>query len=37
MRDLTENGDATAQRRLIALCTARNALRQGEQGAELEP
>ena len=36
MRDMTERGDEAAQRRLIALCTARNALRQGEQDAELE-
>ncbi|HEY2132508.1 MAG TPA: DNA primase [Acetobacteraceae bacterium] len=36
MRDMTERGDEATQRRLIALCTARNALRQGEQDAELE-
>jgi DNA primase len=31
MRDLADRGDEATQRRLIALCTARNALRQGEQ------
>jgi DNA primase len=32
MRELAEKADEAAQRRLIALCTARNALRQGEDG-----
>jgi DNA primase len=36
MRELAERGDAAAQRRLIALCTARNALREDEYGAETE-
>ena len=31
-RDFAERADAAAQRRLIALCTARDALRRGEQG-----
>ncbi len=34
MRDLTERADDASQRRLIALCTARNALRQGESGGD---
>ncbi|MCW3476846.1 DNA primase [Limobrevibacterium gyesilva] len=37
MRDMAEHADEATQRRLIALCTARNALRQGEQGMESEP
>jgi DNA primase len=36
MRELAEHGDAAAQRRLIALCTARNALREDDHGAEAE-
>ena len=36
MRELAEHGDAAAQRRLIALCTARNALREDEHGTETE-
>lgn len=36
MRELAEHGDAAAQRRLIALCTARNALREEDQGTETE-
>jgi len=31
-RDFAERADAAAQRRLIALCAARDALRRGEQG-----
>ena len=34
MRDLAERADEATQRRLIALCTARNALRQGEPGGD---
>ncbi|MDE2197854.1 MAG: DNA primase, partial [Rhodospirillales bacterium] len=30
MRDLAESGNEAAQRRLVALCAARNALREGE-------
>jgi DNA primase len=37
MREMSENGDEATQRRLIALCTARNALHQGEGGPEAEP
>jgi DNA primase len=37
MRELAERGDEATQRRLIALCTARNALREGEDGVEAEP
>ena len=37
MRDLAEHADDAAQRRLIALCTARNALRQGDEGADVDP
>ena len=35
-RDFALRPDEAAQRRLIALCTARDALRRGEQGAEAE-
>ena len=35
-RDFACHPDEAAQRRLIALCTARDALRRGEQGLELE-
>jgi DNA primase len=34
MRDLGERTDEATQRRLIALCTARNALRQGDPGGD---
>ena len=36
MREFTRMADKTVERRLIALCTARNALRQGELGGEAE-
>jgi DNA primase len=36
MRELAEHSDAAAQRRLIALCTARNALREDDHGTETE-
>ncbi len=35
-RDFANCPDEGAQRRLIALCTARDALRRGEHGAEAE-
>jgi hypothetical protein len=35
-RDLAERMNEATQRRLIALCTARDALRRGEQGGEAE-
>ena len=37
MRELAERGDDATQRRLIALCTARNALREDENGEGAEP
>ncbi len=37
MRELAERGDEATQRRLIALCTARNALREDENGEAAEP
>jgi DNA primase len=37
MRDLAERGDEATQRRLIALCTARNALREDDNGEAAEP
>jgi DNA primase len=37
MRELAERGDDATQRRLIALCTARNALREDENGEAAEP
>ncbi len=36
MREFTRHADKAIERRLIVLCTARNALRQGENGADLE-
>jgi hypothetical protein len=37
MRDLEQHGDdEAAQRRLIALCTARNALREDDHGTDAE-
>ena len=35
-REFANRPDDAAQRRLIALCTARDALRRGEQGLEME-
>ncbi|MBV9511454.1 MAG: DNA primase [Caulobacteraceae bacterium] len=35
-REFEERADGTAQRRLVALCAARDALRRGEQGGEAE-
>jgi DNA primase len=37
MRELAERGDEATQRRLIALCMARNALREDEHGEAAEP
>jgi hypothetical protein len=36
MRDLAEHPGDAAQRRLIGLCMARNALRQGDEGGGVE-
>jgi DNA primase len=36
-RDFASRPDEAAQRRLIALCTARDALRRGEPGQDADP